>query len=182
MSETTQIAAEFQALPLEFLIAAPLLGAVKAQSVAAEATKAFIESMLEDGKPITVDFKIEQHSDSSGKGITVQAPLLALVPVPHLRIDSITSKFHFEITQTYRDTKATDKSISLEAKSGALLSPWVKASLKGSASSKSTQESSTNRSGSLEVTVTASEAAIPEGLARILSLMTNAIQTPDQPK
>ncbi len=101
MPETTQIAAEFQALPLEFLIAAPLLGAVKAQSVAADATKAFIESMLEKGKPITVDFQVEQHAGSKEKGITVQAPLLALVPVPHLRIDSITSTFHFEITQTY---------------------------------------------------------------------------------
>ena len=36
-----QPAAEFQALPLEFIIASPLIGVVKAQSMAASTTIAF---------------------------------------------------------------------------------------------------------------------------------------------
>ena len=174
------IGAEFQALPLDYLIASPLIAAVKAQRVAAEATKDFVQSMIVDGKPITVDFSVNQKSaDGEANSINVQAPLLAMVPVPHLRIDSLTTHFTFEISTTYRDAKETNKSVEVSAKTGGALSPWVSASMKGSVSSKASNESSTNRKGQLEITVQASEADIPEGLARVLSLMTSAIQTPD---
>lgn len=179
-NETPQLAAEFQALPLEYLIAAPLIGAVKAQHLAALATKEFIEGMIDgDGLPKTVDMTIASNVSGQSKKIDVKAPLLAIVPVPHLRIDNITTHFHFEVTQTLRDTTETSKNVSLEVSSGGLLSPWVSASLKGAIASKSTSESTTNRSGQLDVQVTASQAALPEGLARLLSLMTSAIQLPD---
>ncbi|MEK7871726.1 MAG: DUF2589 domain-containing protein, partial [Nitrospirota bacterium] len=61
--------------------------------------------------------------------------------------------------------------------SGAMLSPWVSASLKGSVSSKSAEESTMNRSGSLEITMHASESPMPEGLAKILNLLSNSIQS-----
>lgn len=173
------IGAEFQALPLEYLVSAPLIAAVKAQRLAAESTREFVESMIENKKPITVNFDIEQKSaDGGSNSISVAAPLLALVPVPHLRIDSLTTHFTFEISQTFRDASETNKSVETSASSGKMLSPWVSASVKGAISSKSARESNTNRSGQLDITVQASEADIPEGLARVLSLMTNAIQTP----
>ena len=179
-NEKSLIGAEFQALPLDYLISTPLVAAVKAQRVAAESTRQFIESMIVDGKPMTVDFSVDQQSnDGSKNSITVAAPLLALVPVPHLRIDSLTTRFTFEISQTFRDSSSTDKSIDTSVSSGKALSPWVSASVKGSISSKASRESNTNRSGQLDITVQASEADIPEGLARVLSLMTSAIQTPD---
>ncbi|SMF13618.1 Protein of unknown function [Alteromonadaceae bacterium Bs31] len=181
--EKSLIGAEFQALPLEYLVSAPLIAAVKAQRLAAETTKQFIESMIdENGKPIAVNFSIDKQEpgEAAGSSINVNAPLLALVPVPHLRIDSLTTKFTFEISQTYRNSKETNKSVSTSVKSGKMLSPWVNASVQGSASSKGSKESTTNRSGQLDITVQASESEIPEGLARVLSLMTSAIQTPDK--
>jgi hypothetical protein len=51
--------------------------------------------------------------------------------------------------------------------------------LKGSVTSRSSTESTTNRSGHLEITLHASEAPMPEGLARILSLLAHAV--PDAP-
>ncbi|WP_333607154.1 DUF2589 domain-containing protein [Arsukibacterium sp.] len=176
--EKSLIGAEFQGLPLEYLISTPLVAAVKAQRIAAESTRQFIESMIENGKPITVDFAVEQKSaDGNQNSVQVAAPLLAMVPVPHLRIDALTIKFSFEISQTYRDAKATERSIDTSVSSGKALSPWVSASVKGSISSKASQESATNRSGQLDITVQASESEIPEGLARVLSLLTSAIQT-----
>lgn len=178
--EKSLIGAEFQALPLEYLISTPLVAAVKAQRVAAESTRQFIESMIVDGKPISVNFAVNQKSaDGNENAVNVAAPLLALVPVPHLRIEALTVKFSFEISQTYRDSKETDKSVDTSISSGKALSPWVSASVKGSISSKASQESATNRSGQLDITVQASESEIPEGLARVLSLMTSAIQTPE---
>lgn len=178
-NEKNLIGAEFQALPLDYLISTPLIAAVKAQSIAAQTTREFIESMIdEDGKPQTINFSVEQLSgDGESNNISVKAPLLAITPVPHLRIDSMTINFTFEISQTYRDASETNKSVDMSVSTGKL-SPWVKASIKGSASSKATKESQTNRSGQLDITVNASEAPIPEGLARVLSLMTSAIQTP----
>lgn len=180
MAEQNMIAAQFQALPLEYLIASPLIAAVKAQRVAAETTRQFIESMIDDKtkEPITINFNLEQRAGDETNSISVNAPLLALVPVPHLRIDSLTTHFHFEISQTWRSSKETSGSIETKVESGKALSPWVSASLKGTAASKATQDSSTNRSGTLDITVQASEADIPEGLARMLSLLTSAIQTP----
>lgn len=162
---TNNMGAEFQSLPLEYLVSAPLVAAVKAQRVAAETTKEFIESMIENGKPTTVEFSVDQDlgDGKPPQSLKVNAPLLAMVPVPHLRIDQITTKFTFEIKQTFSDRSETSKSVNMSAKTGGALSPWVKASLSGSASSSSAQESTTNRSGQLEITVQASESPIPEG-------------------
>lgn len=180
MTDKNLIAAQFQALPLDYIMSAPLVAAVKAQRLAAESTKQYIESMLDkDGNPITVDFKVAQKNANGENSLEVAAPLLAMVPVPHLKIDSLNIHFNFEISETFRDTKQTDKSIDTSVSTGKALSPWVSASLKGSASSKSAVESSTNRSGQLDITVQASESDMPEGLARVLSLMTSAIQTPE---
>src|SRR5438094_4573750 len=112
MANEIQPAADFQALPLEFIIAAPLVSAVKAQAVAAETTRAFIQSMLKtennQTRPVTVDFSLDYKKADAGGVMTtstvnVNAPLLSLVPIPHLRIDSVTTHFKYEITQTVRD-------------------------------------------------------------------------------
>jgi hypothetical protein len=182
---TVQPATEFQALPLEFIVAAPLVAAVRAQAVAAKTTQGFIESMLvvENNvkKPVVVEFNVTHlELDAAGKPlektVKVNAPLLSMVPVPHLRIDSLTTHFRYEISETVRDTSETAKSLDLSVESGAALSLWAKGTLKGSVSSKSAEESTMNRSGVLEITVHASEAPMPEGLAHILDFLGKAVQ------
>ncbi len=173
------IGAEFQALPLDYLIGAPLIAAVKAQKLAAESTLDYINGMIENGKPKMVEFSVEQQGPDGAKEVNLKAPLLAITPVPHLRIDALNINFTFEISQTYRNAKETNKGVESTVASGKALSPWVSASIKGSASSKSSAESKTNRSGTLNITVNASEAPIPEGLARVLSFLTSSIQVPD---
>jgi len=185
-SVQVQPAAEFQALPLEYIVSAPLVAAVRAQSAVAETTRNFIESMLyeENGKkkPVVVEFsaviKDSPGGEDAKKGheVSISAPLLSIVPVPHLRIDSITTNFKYEITQTIKKSNEKEAEAKLNVKTGAALSPWVSASLEGRVSSKSSEESVMNRSGTLEITVHASEAPLPEGLAKILGLLSNAIE------
>ncbi len=168
-------AAEFQSLPLEFIISAPLLGVIKAQAVAAQATLDFINAF----KSQTVEFENVTTSTEKGEAseqkITVKAPLLAMTPVPHIRIDSFTAHFKYEISQVVSEKKSLDMGVSLEAGTTGILASFVKASLKGNVSSQSSSESVMNRSGVLEITVHASEAPIPEGLARILNLLSKTI-------
>ncbi|MGD1844924.1 MAG: DUF2589 domain-containing protein [Salibacteraceae bacterium] len=179
MAEEMLPAAEFQALPLEYVISAPLTGVINAQKVAADTTKNFIDSMLNDDKtPVTVDFETAVNQtaadgSTSSSNVKVSAPLLSIVPVPHIRIDSFTSSFNYQITQVAKAATSNEKALSGSAEVGG--NPWVKASFKGSISSNASKESTTNRSGSIDITVHASESPIPEGLAKILSLMSNAV-------
>lgn len=195
-------AADFQNLPLPFLIASPLKAAVEAQAIASLTTKDFVESCLNGatvggaapagGAPaapreaITVNFiatQIEPPPQGSPAGtapttrkVEVAVPLLALVQIPNLLVKEVSVKFNYTITQTFRDEKETSKGVELKAATGGLLSPWVSASLSGHASSKATSESSTNRSGTLEIHVRAEQAAeLPPGLARVLSMLANGI-------
>ncbi|MDP4207259.1 MAG: DUF2589 domain-containing protein [Bacteroidota bacterium] len=166
-------AAEFQALPLENIIAAPLLGVIKAQAAAATATQAYINSLIKDGKPTTIDLSLNVQDGDATKEVKISAPLLSMVPVPHMRIDSFTTHFKYEISQVSKNSKEANCGFDVD---GSLKSiPFLNFSLKGNVSSKSAEESSTNRSGSLEITIHASEAPIPEGLARLLSALSKAL-------
>jgi hypothetical protein len=98
-----------------------------------------------------------------------------MVPVPHLRIDALTTTFRYEINQLKKETKEQEGKLAGDAKLGWLLSKFVDFKLEGSLSGRSSDESSMNRSGSLEITVHASEAPIPEGLSRILSFLASTI-------
>src|ERR1019366_1018006 len=180
-------AAEFQSLPLEYMIAAPLKGAIEAQTIAATATRAFIQSMLisnPDGTqtPVTVDFKMSKNTSgitgASSTDMVIKAPLLSMVPIPHLRIDAITSNFKYEINEIHKSEKSVDLGASLGASTVGALSKFVNISLSGTVGSKSKEESSMNRSGSIEITVHASEAPMPEGLVRILNLLSRSIPEP----
>jgi len=174
-------AAEFQALPLDFVVAAPLLAAVRAQAVAAEATRAFLESMIDPKThtPVTVDLSSEYDDGAVTKKVQVKAPLLALVPVPHLRIDALDIHFSYEVTQAIHTKNQSDRSLSIGGGTSGLLAKWVNISVNGSVSSSATREATTNRSGTLEITVHASESPVPEGLARVLSLLAHAVPQPE---
>lgn len=179
------LAAEFQALPLESIIAAPLKGAISAQAMAAATTKAFIDSLIDkDGHPVSVSFKMAKSaagaSGNSSAVSSIEAPLLSMVPVPHLRIDSITTHFKYEITLAEKSEKEFNWGVDASAGTTGLLSKFISVSLKGNVSSKSREESVMNRSGMLEITVHASESPIPEGLAKILNLLASGIPSPEE--
>ncbi|MHA4809698.1 DUF2589 domain-containing protein [Flavitalea flava] len=168
--------ADFQALPLDAVIAQPLLAAIKAQKASAVATSDFINSFIDEkGVPRMVSFNSEvttgTDSTKSTQNVTVSAPLLSILPIPNLKIDSLTIDFKYEVTQTLSNSTQNDKGADLAAKAGLA---WWSVSLNGHISSTSKQESTMNRSGFLEITVHASQAPVPEGLAKVLDFLTNS--------
>lgn len=167
-------AAEFQALPLEFIIAAPLSGAVKAQAVAAQNTKEFIEAFKNE----TVELQASSQIAGDDRKVAVKVPLLAVVPIPHLRIDSLTVNFKYELSQVSVDRAEHERELKGELGTTGFLSNFVKASFKGGLTSKSSSESTVNRAGSLDITVHASEGEMPEGLKRVVSLLGHAVPAP----
>ncbi len=190
-------ATEFQALPIEFLIATPLIATVKAQAAAAQATLEFIKGLTDEDpathvrtpQKVVFDLQYQETNPPAAPGgqpvtqekhVHLDVPLLSIVPIPHLRIDSMTNHFKYEISQVVADKSAVSKGVDLSATAGTSLIPFISATLKGNLSSQSSQESTTNRSGVMEVTIHASEAPIPEGLARLLSLLAKIAEPKDQ--
>ena len=159
--------------PRQNVIGAPLVAARNAQCHAAGATLDYIRGLIsDDGKPFAIEFEAQNGPETA----KIRAPLLSMVPVPHLRIDPLTTHFTFEISQTESESKEQKMEGSLNVGAGPFISKFVTAELKGSMSSKWSKESTTNRSGQLEVTVQASESPIPEGLARIFSMLAKSIE------
>jgi hypothetical protein len=176
--------AEFQALPLEYVLSMPILATVKAQAVAADATRAYIERLVhpQTRRPLTVDVSVEHPDESGGRICTqVRTPLLTLAPVPALRIDGLKVQFRYEVTHTIQDSRSVEGGMQLGVQAGPLLGPWVDAGFKGQVSSRAASESTTNRSGALEIELTASEAPVPEGLARLLSFLSNSVAISSEP-
>jgi hypothetical protein len=167
---TIQPVAEFQALPLEMIVATPLLAALRAQEIA---TQKLLETLRSYGQE-----KLDFTATEDGKEVHVKVPVLALVPLAKLRIDSLAIHFRYEVTQTVHDQAETALGADAGVQTGPAIAAFMQATLKGSIAHKSATESTTNRSGVLDMSVTASEAPIPEGLARIISLMAHAIPEP----
>lgn len=179
--------AEFQQLPLHAIIAEPLMAVVDGQTKSALATQAFIQSFLQPAasgggnapQAMNVTFStsiVNPQNSAEPTAVTVTAPLLSIVPIPNLRIDSLSVSFKYEVSQVIASsTSKTDTaSGTLGAKIG--LASWgANLSLSGSVTSDSKQSSTTNRSGVLDIEMHASEAPMPEGLAKILSILSNAI-------
>jgi hypothetical protein len=173
---------DFKLLPLDYIISAPLTGAVNAQRLAAEATRDYIKSFLQKkddtGNYVVDSIVFDLETDQGIKGTkktTIKAPLLSIVPTPHLRIDSITTNFRYAISQTSSYVKTLDVGGDGSANAGNNIANFIGISLNGHVSSQSKEESLMNRSGSLEITVHASEAPMPEGLARILSILAESV-------
>ncbi|GEM_PF-931247 len=162
-----------QALPLEFIISAPLLGVINAQKMSAQATIDFINTF----KAENISFSGTSTTAGAPSSFSVTVPMLTMIPVPHLRINSVTTHFKYEISQIVSEKKGREIGGSVEAGTTGLWANFVTASLKGNVSSQSSAESVMNRSGMLDITISASEAPIPEGLARILNLLGKTIPT-----
>jgi len=184
MSKEILPGAEFQALALEHLLSQPIVAAAKAQAIAADATRMYIERLVDPTtrRPLTVDVSVE-HPDESGGHIQTQVrtPLLTLTPVPRLRVDALRVEFRYEVTHTVQDSRSLEAGLDLGAQTGGLLSPWVEASLKGQVASRTASESTINRSGAMDIELSVSEAPLPDGLAKLLGFLSNSTAVSSTP-
>jgi hypothetical protein len=122
------IAAELQALPLEYMLASPLTGVIKAQALAAQTTIDFIEkvgleedSLTGELKLRTADFSFNQPvPDPTNPGgvssqlATLTVPLLSLAPIPFIRISDLNVSFEFKI----RDVSSNQSKFEITGNSG----------------------------------------------------------------
>lgn len=182
--------AEFQKIPLDFIIATPLLTTINAHRQAAETTLAFISKLLNkpaDGNgPSGVDnlqFKMKVNEvDSNGKSVQVEreisVPLITLVKVPSLNFDSMSVSFNYNISQISKEVNTNAQQAKLDIGTTGILKGFFNASLVGSVEHSRTRETTSNRGGTLEVKVNVSESQLPAGLQKILDALVENIELP----
>ncbi|WP_207893953.1 DUF2589 domain-containing protein [Tumebacillus sp. BK434] len=174
------------------LIGAPIKAACDAQVMLAHSTASFIDTVGierdKDGKtigPRQVKFEYKRMAENPAydpsvpssprfiqQDVEINVPLLAIVPIPNLGVDTLDVTFDMEVKSA-----ATDKS-SLEIQAGAKVSGsfWgVSVEVSGSVTSKSENTRSSDNSARYHVQVHAKDKGTPEGLSRVLDMLHQSI-------
>ncbi|MDI1312055.1 DUF2589 domain-containing protein [Prosthecobacter sp.] len=190
------IADQFKGLPMEDLIGGPLAAACKANLSLANATADYIQRigfmppvLDKDGKPVgavtggarMVDFEFERPGQSLDDGsptvetVKLKVPMLAIVPIPNLQIDSVDITFDMEVksSTSEKSSKDSEGSFSADAKVG-----WgcfsLSVHVEGKVASHQENARSSDNSARYHVEVHAKNAGMPEGLSRVLDIMASA--------
>ena len=177
------ISEQFKGLPMEDLIGAPLIAAANAQGKLANLTKNFIEEVGtdENGKIRTIDFtygktykKSPNSDDVEEVDKTLTVPLLAIINIPSLSVKKVIIDFEMEVKQQTQHKSKLAANTTLSVKSN-FWSP-VSASITGSVSTSKETTRKTDNSAKYSVHVEARDDGPPEGLAKVLNILSGLIQ------
>jgi Protein of unknown function (DUF2589). len=213
------MAEQFTGLPMDALIGGPLKAAAEANAMMAVTQTEFIlntcftkipvepattpESYTYQAIMVTMSLKRgvivpldptkpfdEQESTIDVVTTTFELPILTLIPINSLGVDSVDIKFDMEVKSSFSDTTNEETAnqmalaSSFEAKVGYGI---FSASVTGSASYDSQSSSSRNthyeksNSAQYSVAVHAGQLPIPEGVAIIIKAFSNAIAPYEMP-
>jgi hypothetical protein len=180
------ISEQFKGLPMEDLIGAPLIAAANAQGKLANLTKNFIEEVGTDGngKIRTIDFtygktykKSPNSDDVEEVDKTLTVPLLAIINIPSLSVKKVIIDFEMEVKQQTQQKSKLAANTTLSVKSN-FWSP-VSASITGSVSTSKETTRKTDNSAKYSVHIEARDDGPPEGLAKVLNILSGLIREKD---
>lgn len=182
-------------IPYGTLIGAPMTAAVEAQALAAQSSVEFIKAVgftgtTEDGefgdiRQVTFSY-VRKNSAGNDRTITLQVPLLTIVPIPFLRIDDMSIDFTSKITEEMIRQKENATSVDLNVETsgsyGAFYTP-VKVKFKAGLSVKHSSTTATSNryktEHTININVRAVQDDIPGGMDRILTILESAIEEPN---
>lgn len=174
----SEIGDQFKGLPMESLIGGPLSAAITSNRNLAQSTADFINSVgfNADGTTRMVDFSFERPGlDGNGNRtievVKIKTPMLAVVPIPNLQIDVVDITFDMEVKNSTSSKESLDMSAQMSAK-GKIFGFEV--SISGSIASHKENTRSSDQSAKYHVNVHATNHGIPEGMARVLDIMSTA--------
>jgi len=177
------------ALPFGNIIGGPLVAAIQAQDQAARSSLNYILDIGfvgSGGDNSTAKVRIVEFEYDSDEGTkTLKVPLLALVPIPYIKIDDMTIQFKANIsagTAAEEETKTEEeKKASLSASANAR---WgvAKLSANFNASYSAKKDSSASASSkyaveyTMDVYVHASQDDIPKGMLTVLQIFNDSLK------
>lgn len=193
---------ELRQIPFEQLIGAPLKAAIEAQALAAQSTIEFIQKIgfktpaggfepddmimadtasdANAGELRNVTFRYTKKDETDQpKEFVLTVPLLAITPIPYIRIDEMTIDFSAKLTDAVeRKTNTSfNLSTSVSGKYSAFFSP-VKMEFRVSATTniQTATAASSRREYQLNIHVRAVQDEMPSGLSKMLDILEDAIQ------
>jgi hypothetical protein len=195
--ELVDMASQFKGLPMADLIGGPLRAACDAQIALANATATFIkvvgfmppspaqianqgDSALGDIR--TAKFSFERAgvdpltNTATSETVVLNVPLLAVVKIPSLFIDTVDITFDMEVKSSASSKESEDKAgkFSADAHVG-----WgcfsMNVHVEGSVATHKENTRSSDNSAKYHVEVHASDKGMPEGLSRVLDMMNAAL-------
>lgn len=194
--------AELSQIPFQHLIGGPMKAAVEAQALAAQSTIEFIQKVgfktaaggveppdllftdtdadADAGELRNVTFTYNKKDETETlNDFTLTVPLLAITPVPYLRIDEMTIDFSAKLSDSIERQTDTAFSLSTSTTGGysAFWSP-VKVEFRASATfnTKTSTAAASKREYRLDIHVRAVQDEMPAGLSRVLDILEDAIQ------
>jgi hypothetical protein len=169
---------DMRGLPIQDLISAPLISAANSQGQLAMVTADFIQKVgiTQNGEVRTVEFKYE---DTNEDGETIQkkldVPLLSVVNIPSLSVKSVDVNFTMEVKTQSVDKSSTESNTKVEASYGGSWWCPVKCKMSGSVATKSENTRSSDKSAKYDIKVCARDDGMPEGLSRVLDIISGSI-------
>lgn len=188
VTSPANIGKELKDLPLEYLISAPLQGAIKAQSLAGHSTIEFINKVCmtkKDGKKVVnmVDFIYSKPNPMAGgmnrrknndTEYKMSVPLMTMLPIPYIRIEKLTNHFDFKITTTSIEKEHDEESADVDAS----YDGWfTNVSMEGHVGATDDEKTKVQREANLSIDVIAVQDEMPKGLEKILDIFTDIIKT-----
>lgn len=178
-----------KSVPMEHLISAPFGAAIKAQKELGMEMISLVNLLAygvedaESGLPVkTLDMELDRpvvQEDGSVdvQSLTVKPPLLSLVPIPALLIDSVDVNFTMEINTVSAEKSTEDREASIEASASYGFGPLkagVKATGRISANRENTR--STDKTAKYDVSVRAIQQEPTEGMAKLMDLLASTVE------
>ena len=167
---------KFVGIPIEELVAAPLVAVSDSQKRLARSAFEFMQEIgfNEDGKTRMVEFNLQKPIDGSSTpmDITVQAPFIGLVPLPNLLIDDVQVDFQMEVTAT---ETSTEKSNTEGSSSTNCFAGWS-VNLGGKVSSSRENTCSTNQTARYQVDESNRQQRQTEGLSKLKDIMASCVE------
>jgi hypothetical protein len=186
---------QFRGLPMGELIGAPLMAACDAQVRLASATADFIKTVgflppkADDaggvGEVRNVQFSFDRSQegavpDANGvvpsERVNINVPLLSVVKIPTLSIERVDVTFDMEVKESSAESSKENSEASMEGEAEYNAGFFkVKVKVSGSVSSARENTRSSDQSAKYHVQVLATDKGMPEGLARVLDIMQQAV-------
>jgi len=174
---STNLVAELNNIDFKKMIGGPLQAAVDAQVASSLATVDFINTVgftTSSGarELVMVDFSHTRNEGTAAapdiKSVVLRVPLLAMLPIPSLRIEHVIIDFNVKLNSVETSNVSTDLKVDASVNGG-----WGRVNFKVSASfqRKAATGVEVKKEYALNVNVKAVQDEIPGGLEKILNLL-----------
>lgn len=181
-----EVSKSFEALPIDQLICAPILAVAQGQS---ELCRVYLDHLFElafekdqsgnlTDNARVIKFNLTRNiitpdGDVKPQTVLVEAPLLALVPVPSFTMDETTVRFTMEVKEVSTSKNKTES----QASATAGFSKWgFKAEVSGKVTTSSENTRSSDHSAKYEIFARAVQQQPVEGMSKLTQIFASVIE------